>query len=72
MIDESELTLCECVHCGRMYVVATDNDASNARGDECDCGAELYPIRKKIMLGKALPYTAGPAPWPPIKENHNV
>lgn len=40
-----------CIHCGRVYVV--DRDCTT-RGDTCDCGAELYPVERKVMMGEEL------------------
>jgi hypothetical protein len=38
-----------CIHCGTIYIM---NNAT-AR-EECFCGTELYPVSRKVMLGRPL------------------
>lgn len=42
-----EFDVAHCVHCGRIFIF---NNESNT--DECICGAELYPVRRKLSLGE--------------------
>lgn len=41
------MDIAHCVHCGRIYIFEDNNGA-----DECSCGAELYPVRRKLSLGE--------------------
>ena len=36
-----------CVHCGRIWVFTKEFAT-----DECSCGAELYPVSKKLSTGE--------------------
>jgi hypothetical protein len=46
LIDENKIDIAHCVHCGRIYLLDVH------MGDECVCGAELYPVRRKLSLGE--------------------
>lgn len=47
MINLTEnIDIAHCVHCGRIYLL------NEKMGDECICGAELYPVRRKLKLGE--------------------
>ena len=46
----ASLEISFCVHCGRVYVV----DQKDTQRDACDCGQELYPVGRRLMLESEL------------------
>ncbi len=40
-------SVAHCVHCGRIWILS-----KNSKSDECSCGAELYPVIKKLSAGE--------------------
>lgn len=45
----TSLSAAHCVHCGRVYIFG-DKDGR----EDCDCGAELYPVTKDVTPGQEL------------------
>lgn len=45
------LDIAHCIHCGRIYIRGEYQDES-CYTDDCVCGAELYPVSKRLHLGE--------------------
>lgn len=46
MTEDQPVTLAECVHCNSITV--------SPQGDHCKCGAELYPVTRKVAAGTRI------------------
>jgi hypothetical protein len=38
-----------CVHCGRIWIFTKESGSDN-----CSCGAELYPVSRKLSTGELI------------------
>lgn len=42
-----ELDAAHCMHCGRIWIRSKEEGS-----DDCSCGAELYPVCKRLTAGE--------------------
>lgn len=52
---EEHLSIHRCIHCARITVRGPDSRApGHTNPDRCECGAELYPMSRRVILGRAM------------------